>query len=70
MQVAVIEHARHVAGIEAANSSEFNLETPDPVIALITEWQNESGETVLRDENSDLGGTMRLGGQLCVLQPD
>lgn len=69
MQVAVIEHARHVAGIESANSSEFDLDTQEPVIALITEWQNEDGETVLRDKDSDLGGTMRLGGQLCVLQP-
>ncbi|MGQ7844816.1 CTP synthase [Granulosicoccus sp. 3-233] len=70
MQVAVIEHARHVAGIEAANSSEFDLDAEEPVIALITEWQNEDGETVLRDKDSDLGGTMRLGGQLCVMQPD
>lgn len=69
MQVAVIEHARHVAGIELANSSEFDLETTEPVIALITEWQNQDGETVLRSANSDLGGTMRLGGQLCVMQP-
>lgn len=69
MQVAVIEHARHVAGIEEANSSEFDLEAKEPVIALITEWQNEDGETVLRDKDSDLGGTMRLGGQLCVMQP-
>ncbi|NND92247.1 MAG: CTP synthase [Granulosicoccus sp.] len=68
MQVAVIEHARHVAGIEAANSSEFDLDTPEPVIALITEWQNENGETVIRHKDSDLGGTMRLGGQLCVIQ--
>jgi len=70
MQVAVIEFARHVAGIEGADSSEFDLETADPVIALITEWRTESGETEIRDEASDLGGTMRLGGQLCVLQPD
>ncbi len=70
MQVAVIEHARHVAGIASANSSEFDLDTPEPVIALITEWQNQSGETVLRSADSDLGGTMRLGGQLCVMQPD
>ncbi|ASJ74831.1 CTP synthase [Granulosicoccus antarcticus] len=70
MQVAVIEHARHVAGIPEANSSEFDLHTPEPVIALITEWQGENGETVLRDKNSDLGGTMRLGGQLCVMEPD
>ncbi len=69
MQVAVIEHARHVAGIEEANSSEFDLDAREPVIALITEWQNEQGETVLRDKDSDLGGTMRLGGQLCVMKP-
>lgn len=70
MQVAVIEHARHVAGIASANSSEFDLETSEPVIALITEWRNQNGETVLRSAESDLGGTMRLGGQLCVMQPD
>ncbi|MFK7855998.1 MAG: CTP synthase [Granulosicoccus sp.] len=70
MQVAVIEHARHVAGIESANSSEFDLEGPEPVIALITEWQNEQGQTVVRSADSDLGGTMRLGGQVCVMQPD
>jgi len=63
MQVAVIEFARHVAGIAEANSSEFDLETPDPVIALITEWQGSDGVTEIRDEASDLGGTMRLGGQ-------
>ena len=70
MQVAVIEFARDVAGIEGANSSEFDLGTADPVIALITEWKTGSGETEVRDEASDLGGTMRLGGQLCALQPD
>ena len=69
MQVAVIEHARHVAGIESANSSEFDLETPEPVIALITEWQSQDGETVIRNADSDLGGTMRLGGQTCAIQP-
>jgi len=69
MQVAVIEHARNVSGITEANSSEFDLETSEPVIALITEWQNQSGETVLRSSDSDLGGTMRLGGQLCVMRP-
>jgi len=68
MQVAVIEHARNVAGIRSANSSEFDLETAEPVIALITEWQNQEGETVIRSSDSDLGGTMRLGGQLCALQ--
>lgn len=69
MQVAVIEHARHVAGIESANSSEFDLSTPEPVIALITEWQDQDGETVIRSADSDLGGTMRLGGQTCAMQP-
>ena len=69
MQVAVIEFARNVAGLEDAQSSEFNPETPHPVIALITEWQDQSGHTERRDENSDLGGTMRLGGQRCRLRP-
>lgn len=68
MQVAVIDYARNVAGIDSANSSEFDMNTQDPVIALITEWQNENGETNIRDNDSDLGGTMRLGGQLCNLQ--
>jgi len=70
MQVAVIDFARHVANIDNANSSEFDMSTPDPVIALITEWQNENGETIIRSSESDLGGTMRLGGQLCVIQPE
>ncbi len=70
MQVAIIEFSRYVAGIAGANSSEFDLQTSDPVIALISEWQTESGETVIRSSDSDLGGTMRLGGQLCVLQAD
>jgi len=70
MQVAVIDHARHVANIDDANSSEFDLKTEDPVIALITEWQNENGETVIRNVDSDLGGTMRLGGQMCKVKPD
>ena len=69
MQVAVIEYARHVAGIEAANSSEFDLEAQEPVIALITEWRNPNGETIIRNSDSDLGGTMRLGGQLCDMMP-
>ncbi len=63
MQVACIEFARDVLGLEGANSTEFNRATPDPVIALITEWRDRSGETVTRDERSDLGGTMRLGSQ-------
>jgi len=67
MQVAVIDFARQVANIKNANSSEFDLATADPVIALITEWQNRDGEREQRDENTDLGGTMRLGGQECNL---
>ena len=70
MQVAVIDHARHVANIDGANSSEFDLKTEEPVIALITEWQNDNGETVIRSVDSDLGGTMRLGGQMCKVKPD
>ncbi len=67
MQVAVIDYARSIANMNNANSSEFDKNTPFPVIALITEWTDESGEVQQRDENSDLGGTMRLGGQKCVL---
>jgi len=68
MQVAVIEYARHMADMADAHSTEFNSSTEHPVIALITEWQSESGETETRNEDSDLGGTMRLGAQPCVLQ--
>lgn len=68
MQVAVIEFARHCAGLDAAHSTEFVQDTPNPVIGLITEWQAEDGTIERRSENSDLGGTMRLGGQPCVLQ--
>ncbi len=68
MQVAVIEFARHVAGLEGAQSTEFNRETPHPVIALITEWLNAEGALEQRSEASDLGGTMRLGGQQCRLE--
>jgi CTP synthase len=67
MQVAVIEYARHVASLEGAHSTEFNKETPHPVIALITEWLNADGKTEQRDESADMGGTMRLGGQECKL---
>ncbi|HKK15315.1 MAG TPA: CTP synthase [Gammaproteobacteria bacterium] len=67
MQVAVIEFARHKAGLEEANSTEFNPAAKQPVIALITEWQDADGHVEQRDENSDLGGTMRLGGQQCRL---
>ncbi len=68
MQVAVIEFARHVAGLEAAHSTEFMPDTPHPVIALITEWQDREGRIERRDAASDLGGTMRLGAQAAVLQ--
>ncbi len=67
MQLAVIEFARHVAGLNDAHSSEFDKATTHPVIALITEWQDEDGRIEKRDANSDLGGTMRLGGQTCQL---
>jgi len=63
MQVAVIEFARDVLGLPGANSTEFDRSAPDPVIALITEWRDRSGETLRRDDRSDLGGTMRLGAQ-------
>lgn len=68
MQVATIEFARNVAGMENANSTEFNKQTPHPVIALISEWTNEEGQIEKRDEASDMGGTMRLGAQLCGLK--
>jgi CTP synthase len=63
MQLAVIEFARHKAGLENANSTEFDPDTPHPVVALITEWQNADGKVERRDEKSNLGGTMRLGAQ-------
>jgi len=69
MQLAVIEYARHVAGLAAAHSTEFDPDTPYPVIALITEWQERDGKVEHRDATSDLGGTMRLGGQECNLVP-
>jgi len=68
LQVAVIEFARNVAGMEDANSTEFNAATQHPVVALITEWQNADGSTERRSHGSDLGGTMRLGAQLCHLE--
>ena len=67
MQVAVIEYARNVAGIKGAHSTEFKADASDPVIALITEWTAEDGSIEKRDKDSDLGGTMRLGGQRCKL---
>ena len=69
MQAAVIEFARTVAGLEGANSTEFVPDTPHPVIALITEWQDREGRVEQRDLESDLGGTMRLGAQTAVLEP-
>ncbi|MDA8364951.1 MAG: CTP synthase [Gammaproteobacteria bacterium] len=67
MQVAVIEFARHKAGLERAHSTEFDPGTPAPVIALITEWKRADGAVETRSGASDLGGTMRLGGQECHL---
>ncbi len=68
MQLAVIEYARHLAGLAGAHSTEFDPETPHPVVALITEWQDRDGKIERRDASSDLGGTMRLGGQECELK--
>jgi CTP synthase len=67
MQVAVIEYARHVAGFDGAHSTEFDRQTRHPVIGLITEWIEADGKKIERDEKTDLGGTMRLGGQECML---
>ena len=67
MQVAVIEYARNVAGLKGANSSELDQKTEHPVIGLITEWLDAEGQVETRSENSDLGGTMRLGAQKCNL---
>jgi CTP synthase len=68
MQLAVIEYARDIVGLEGAHSTEFEPETQHPVIALITEWQDRDGRVERRDVQSDLGGTMRLGGQECALE--
>jgi CTP synthase len=70
LQAAVVDYARHVANLKDANSTEFEKDCENPVIALISEWITAAGTTEVRDENSDLGGTMRLGGQKCVLDPD
>ncbi|OGA50422.1 MAG: CTP synthase [Betaproteobacteria bacterium RIFCSPLOWO2_12_FULL_63_13] len=69
MQLAVIEFARHVVGLMGANSTEFDRDTPHPVVALITEWQDRDGRIERRTEDSDLGGTMRLGTQRSILEP-
>lgn len=70
MQIALIEYARHVAGLNQANSTEFDLKTPHPVIALIDEWQTADGRVETRNEHTDLGGTMRLGAQNVELKPN
>jgi CTP synthase len=70
LQVAVIEFARNVLGLPKAHSTEFDAGTPDPVIALITEWRDRDGSVQARSQQSDLGGTMRLGAQECRLEPE
>lgn len=70
MQLAVIEFARNVASLKDANSTEFNADTPHKLIGLITEWKDATGKVEVRDENSDLGGTMRLGAQSCPIVPN
>jgi CTP synthase len=70
LQAAVVEFARNVCGLEKANSTEIDPDSPHPIIGLITEWLDEKGQRELRDENADLGGTMRLGAQRCRLQPN
>lgn len=69
LQIAMIEYARHMANMPNASSTEFDPQTPYPVIALVTEWINQTGEREQRSEKSDIGGTMRLGGQKCHLLP-
>ena len=68
MQVAIIEYARNVLKLKNAHSTEFDQHTEFPVIGLITEWNDISGKKEIRNKNSDLGGTMRLGGQICKLK--
>ena len=70
LQIATIEFARNVVGLKDANSTEFDPDTPHPVIALITEWQAHDGRIERRDANSNLGGTMRLGAQPCTIKPN
>ncbi|MGV3346723.1 glutamine hydrolyzing CTP synthase [Enterobacteriaceae bacterium LUAb1] len=70
MQIALIEFARNVAGMKGANSTEFAPDCQYPVVALITEWCDENGRIEVRSENSDMGGTMRLGSQACQLTSD
>ncbi len=68
MQLAVIEYARHVAGMSDASSTEFDQQTEHPVVALITEWLDRDGKVATRSADSDLGGTMRLGAQRCPIK--
>jgi CTP synthase len=68
MQLAVIEFARHVANISKANSTEFDPQSENPVVALITEWMDREGRVEKRSNDSDLGGTMRLGSQRCPVK--
>src|SRR5256884_9774004 len=70
MQLATIEFARNVAGLGGANSTEFDPDTPHPVVALITEWLDRTGRIERRTEQSELGGTMRLGAQKCPVEPN
>ncbi len=69
MQLATIEFARNVCGLAGANSTEFDPDTPHPVVALITEWTDRTGRIERRSDQSDLGGTMRLGAQRCPVEP-
>ena len=69
MQTAVIEFARHVCGLGGANSTEFDVNTAHPVVALITQWVDGTGKVETRDQNSDMGGTLRLGSQKVPVQP-
>lgn len=69
MQTAIIEFARHVLGLAQANSTEFDKATQDPVVAMVQEWQALDGTINIRDEHTDLGGSMRLGAQACHLDP-
>jgi len=70
MHVALVEYARNVCHLEGANSTEFDIDTPHPIVALITQWMDADGNAELRDESSDKGGTMRLGAQPCHLEAD
>jgi CTP synthase len=70
MQIAIIEYARNVCGLKGANSTEFDPDTANPVVGLIAEWIDAEGKKELRSEDSDLGGTMRLGSQVCHLLPN